>query len=98
MLGEAIVLENMPSGSAAPARAKPEARSRVTNGKSTFLDTVDGRSVLARRYRDILGQLVSDVGGDPSEAQSILCRRGPAPAAWGHQAQRPPDPAPPPTP
>jgi hypothetical protein len=69
-------MENMLSASAAPARAKPEARSRVSNGKAVFLDSVDGRrSALARRYRDILAQLVSDIGGDPSEAESIICRR-----------------------
>jgi hypothetical protein len=46
----------------------------VSNG-ATFLDHVDGRSNLARRYRDILGQLTSDIGGDPSEAQSLIMRR-----------------------
>ena len=66
---------------------KPEARSRVSNGSSTFLDSVDGRSVLARRYRDILGQLISDIGGDPSEAQSIICRRAATLAVWAEQAE-----------
>jgi hypothetical protein len=51
-----------------------------------FLDNVDGRSVLASRYRDILGQLVSDIGGDPSEAQSI-CRRAATLAVWVEQAE-----------
>ena len=45
------------------AVAKPEARSRVSNGKDLFLDGVDGRSVIARRYRDILAQLTSDISG-----------------------------------
>lgn len=81
------MLENMPSGSSESARMKPEARSRVSNGSSTFLDSVDGRSVLARRYRDILGQLISDIGGDPSEAQSIICRRAATLAVWAEQAE-----------
>jgi hypothetical protein len=48
---------------------------------------VDGRSVLARRYRDILAQLVSDMGGDPSEAQSIIARRAATLAVWAEQAE-----------
>lgn len=66
---------SLPSGTRSKSVAKPSARSRVSNGKDLFLDGVDGRSVLARRYRDILAQLVSDVGGDPSEAQSLIVRR-----------------------
>jgi hypothetical protein len=80
-------MENMLSASAAPARAKPEARSRVSNGKAVFLDSVDGRSALARRYRDILAQLVSDIGGDPSEAESIICRRAATLAVWCEQSE-----------
>jgi hypothetical protein len=76
----------MPSDSSAPARAKPEARSRVTNGRSTFLECADGRSVVARRYRDI-AQPVSDIGGDASEAQSIICRRAATLAVWAEQAE-----------
>jgi hypothetical protein len=33
-------------------------RSRVSNGKELFFEAVDGRSALARRYRDVLAQLV----------------------------------------
>ena len=46
-----------------------------------------GRSVLARRYRDILAQLVSDLGGDPSEAQSIIARRATTLAVWCEQTE-----------
>ena len=66
--------------------AKPEARSRVSNGKDLFLDGVDGRSVIARRYRDILAQLTSDIG-DPSEAQSIIIRRATQLAVWCERAE-----------
>jgi hypothetical protein len=62
-------------------------RSRVSNGSATFLDGVDGRSVLARRYRDILAQLTSDLGGDPSEAQSLICRRAATLAVWCETAE-----------
>jgi hypothetical protein len=48
---------------------------------------VDGRSAFARRYRDILAQLVSDLGGDPSEAQSLIARRAATLAVWSEQAE-----------
>jgi len=66
---------------------KPRGRSRVSNGSATFLDEVDGRSILARRYRDILRQLVSDIGGDPSEAQSIIAKRSATIAVWCELAE-----------
>jgi hypothetical protein len=78
---------NMAADRPLVARLPPAQRSRVTNGRSTFLDNADGRSVLARRYRDILGQLVSDIGGDPSEAESIICRRATTLAVWAEQAE-----------
>jgi hypothetical protein len=52
-----------------------------------FLEGVDGRSVLARRYRDILEQLISDIGGDPSEAQSLILRRSATLAVWCEMAE-----------
>jgi hypothetical protein len=84
-------MENEGENRAIPSRskgvAKPEARSRVSNGKDLFLDGVDGRSVIARRYRDILAQLTRDIGGDPSEAQSIIIRRATQLAVWCEQAE-----------
>ncbi len=35
-------------------------RSRVTNGKSLFLERVDGRSLTARRYRDLYQAFIAD--------------------------------------
>jgi hypothetical protein len=52
-----------------------------------FLEGVDGRSVLARRYRDILASLVSDMGGDPSEAQNLIARRASTLAVWCELAE-----------
>ena len=66
---------------------KPRGRSRVSNGNTTFLDDVDGRSVLARRYRDILGDLIRDLGGDPSAAQQAIARRASALCVWCEQAE-----------
>jgi hypothetical protein len=85
------MLENEAENRAIPSRsksvAKPSARSRVSNGKDLFLDGVDGRSAIARRYRDILAQLTSDVGGDPSEAQSLIIRRATQLAVWCEMAE-----------
>ena len=52
-------------------------RGRVSNGNALFLDGVDGRSAEARRFRDILAEIASDLGGFDtlSEAQRQLVRR-----------------------
>lgn len=61
------------------ALAKPSksTRSRVTNGSALFASGVDGRTQEARRFRDILGEIVSDMGGASglSEGQKQLARR-----------------------
>jgi hypothetical protein len=51
-------------------------RSRVTNGKEV-LPGVDNRLVIARRYRDLLSELVADMGGleTMTQARMQLCRR-----------------------
>lgn len=58
------------------AAHKAMARSAVTNGRE-LLRGVDGRSWLARRYRDIMSALASDQGGVAhlSEARLQLIRR-----------------------
>jgi hypothetical protein len=65
----------------------PNARSRVGTGKTLFLEGVDGRSLVARRYREIFAQIVSDIGGDPSEAQTQIARRAAALAVWAENAE-----------
>jgi hypothetical protein len=49
-------------------------KSRITNGRK-LLPLVDGRSVLARRFRDIAGGIIADHGDDIPEAQRQLIRR-----------------------
>jgi hypothetical protein len=52
-------------------------RSRVTNGKTPFVEA-DGRGPWARRWRDILAEIISDLGGHEgglSEGQKQLARR-----------------------
>jgi hypothetical protein len=58
------------------ARVKSHARSRVTNGQE-LLPGIDGRSLQARRYRDLVANLVSDAGGIEiiAEARLQLIRR-----------------------
>ena len=53
-------------------------RSKVSNGSAVFLaDFADGRSAMARRFRDLFAAIVSDMGGSDllSEGQRQLARR-----------------------
>jgi len=56
-------------------KAPAASRSRVSNGTRLLLEA-DGRSAVARRYRDIFGALISDAGGIDrmSEVRKSLCR------------------------
>ena len=67
----------MPVDSKDKATRSPTTRSRITNGTGLFLPGTDGRGVLARRFRDIYYDMVSDLGGDDQigAAQAQLCRR-----------------------
>jgi hypothetical protein len=49
----------------------PRVRSRVSNGKSLFVEA-DGRSVWARRYRDLCESFVRDAGGFEALSQLKL--------------------------
>jgi hypothetical protein len=55
------------------------ARSRVTNG-AELLPGIDGRSIWARRFRDLIRLHLNDLGGeaDASEAEKALVRRAAA--------------------
>jgi hypothetical protein len=59
-----------------PVRRKPEARSRVGNGK-VLLPMTDGRSLTARRFQDLYEDVAADLGGLDllSEGQKQLIRR-----------------------
>jgi hypothetical protein len=65
---------------------KPEGRSRITNGKD-LLPGVDGRSLVARRYRDISSAILTDQGGADacSESRLQLIRRFAAAAVIAEQ-------------
>jgi hypothetical protein len=51
------------------------ARSRVGTGRSMFLVGVDGRSLTARRYREVFATLLSELPCAPSQAQVQIARR-----------------------
>ncbi len=59
--------------------AKPSrtTRAAVTNGSRLHAGEVDGRTEAARRFRDVLAEIVSDLGGSDglSEGQRQLARR-----------------------
>ncbi len=59
------------------ASPPPASRSAVSNGSQLFVDNVDGRSKEARRFRDVLAEIISDLGGADglSEGQRQLARR-----------------------
>jgi hypothetical protein len=61
------------------ADPKAYGRSAVTNG-STLLPGVDGRTIWARRFRDLLSQHFADLGGEDavSEAERSIARRATA--------------------
>jgi hypothetical protein len=60
-------------------------RSRISNGSAVL--NADGRSTAARRYRDVLAELISDMGGDPSGAQTAIARRASALCVVCEQAE-----------
>ena len=59
------------------APRKPSRRSKAGNGNTLFVDDVDGRTVVARRYKDILSAVIEDQGGadNVSEVTLHLARR-----------------------
>ena len=63
-------------GSSAERARSSRVRSRVTNGSTPFVET-DGRGPWARRWRDVLAEITSDLGGRGvlSEGQRQLARR-----------------------
>ena len=72
----------MPPDSTNPASMPAVSRSRVTNLSSLFIGAaggrpIDGRTVQARRFRDVLEAILSDLGGRDglSEGEIQLARR-----------------------
>jgi hypothetical protein len=64
-------------------------RSRITNGRGDLLPDVDGRTTIARRYRDITSAILADQGGADrcSESRTQLIRRFAAAAVLAEQLE-----------
>jgi hypothetical protein len=69
-------MELSPTERSATTTRPKQMRSRVTNGKSYFVEA-DGRGPWARRWTDLLQQIIADIGGPGglSEGQRQLARR-----------------------
>jgi hypothetical protein len=76
------------SGDSGCQVARKHGRSRVSNG-AELLPDVDGRSIIARRYRDIMSAIVVDQGGADqiSETRLQLIRRFSAAAVLAEQME-----------
>ena len=59
-------------------------KSAISNGARLFIEGLDGRTALARRYRDLVAEFVSDLGGADviSEAQRAIIRRAASLCVW----------------
>jgi len=64
----------------------PTTRSRVSN-RSRILPGVDGRSALARRFRDICRSYELEAGGEVSEVERDLIRQAAGLVVRGEQMQ-----------
>jgi hypothetical protein len=77
-----------PDDSGQQTPRKPTARARVSNGRDV-LPNVDGRSLIARRYRDVSNAIIVDQGGidQCSESRLQLIRRFAAAAVLAEQLE-----------
>ena len=78
----------LPLGRAKVGRPKDSAKSRLTNAP-VLLANVDGRTTVARRYRDIATAIATDQGGADrlSETRLQLIRRFSAAACLAEQLE-----------
>lgn len=67
----------------------PSTRSRVANGADLFVVPTDGRTREARRYRDLMADLIEHLGGEDamSETRRHLARRAAALILWCETAE-----------
>jgi hypothetical protein len=86
--GTGEVAQRKRVGSRAVPGRKVYGRSRISNGRDV-LPNIDGRSIIARRYRDIASAIVVDQGGADqcSESRKQLIRRFAAAAVLAEQLE-----------
>ena len=74
----------MPERSTALAPPQPEFSAGLAPGK---LPGVDGRSWTARRYRELVAGMASDVGCELTVAKTAIVCRAPALLSWCERAE-----------
>jgi hypothetical protein len=81
-------IERLRNGKRAKDR-KAYARSRVENSGGDLLPNVDGRGLIARRFREIAGAILTDQGGHErcSESRKQLIRRFSAACVMAEQLE-----------
>jgi hypothetical protein len=86
--GSSAKVTRKPPRSRSAVERKSHGRSRVSNGRDILAD-VDGRSLIARRYRDIVSAILADQGGADqcSESRKQLVRRFAAAAVLAEQME-----------
>ena len=88
MESPAEIAPKLPPDRSRVGQRKAAQRSRVSNGRDLLPD-IDGRSAVARRYRDIVSQILVDQGGEDqcSESRKQLVRRFAAAAVIAEQME-----------
>ena len=82
----------MPQDGGNLAATSAHTATRIGTGRSQFLldlngERIDGRTLLARRFRELTAAYASDLGGDLSEAENQLVRRAAALSVWAELAE-----------
>ena len=67
-------------------QTKPNFATRQGTG-AALLPGVDGRSTMARRYRELVGSMSDDLGGDLPAAKQAIVNRAATLIAWAEQAE-----------
>ena len=76
----------MPNESPQIVPTKPTFGTRQGNG-TALLPGVDGRCTMARRYRELVTAMESDLGGDLPMAKQAIVLRAATLIAWAEQAE-----------
>ncbi len=75
-------LQDLPGVREPVVAETPQQRSAVINGSRMFADRLDGRTALARRYKDLVAAISTDMGGNLSQTQQQLVRRAASLSVW----------------
>lgn len=73
---------DLPGVRSAVAPRTAAQRSAVANGSRLFAETLDGRTALARRYRDLVALIGAEMGEDLTQTKQQLVRRAASLSVW----------------